>query len=609
MSENRDSLLKGVARRLRRHSLEMTAEAGSGHPTTCMSCAEIMAVLFFEEMRWDPRDPSGRDADVFVLSKGHAAPILWAALKEAGAITDDLLTLRRFTSPLEGHPTPNSPWVRVATGSLGQGLSAAAGMAWARRADRAPGRVYCLLGDGEVAEGAVWEAAAFASFNRLSNLCAVVDVNRLGQSGPTMHEHDTQVYEERFRAFGFDAVVVDGHEVGALRGALARARAVTERPQAVIAKTLKGKGVSFLEDRDGWHGKPVKKGEELQRALAELGDAGNGFRVETRRYGARRDPAPGEIRLEPAYSKGQEVATREAYGAALAKLARACRRVVAIDGDTKNSTFSEKLKDAAPEQFAEGYIAEQNMVGAALGMATEGKIPFASTFACFLTRAYDFIRMAAYSRPGHLVLCGSHAGVSIGEDGPSQMALEDLAMMRAVLGTTVLYPSDGVSGERVVETAASTPGLVYIRTTRPKTKVLYDNGEPFPVGGSKTLRSSTKDSVTVVAAGITLHEALLAADRLAGEGVAVRVIDLYSVKPVDEAALRKAAAETRGIVTVEDHSVCGGIGEAVAAALGGRGRIEMLGIREQPRSGKPAELMQAYGIDAEAIVAAARRLA
>src|SRR5262245_6678622 len=608
VTENRDAQLQRMAQRLRRHSLEMTTEAGSGHPTSCMSCAEIMAVLFFEEMRWDPSDPSGRDADVFVLSKGHAAPILWAALKEAGAISDDLLSLRRFSSPLEGHPTPRSPWVRVATGSLGQGLSAAAGMAWARHADGAPGRVYCLLGDGEVAEGSVWEAAAFAAFNRLSKLCAIVDINRLGQSGPTMYQHDTRVYEERFRSFGFDAVVIDGHELGAVRGALARARAVTGRPQVVIAKTLKGKGVSFLEDKDGWHGKPVKKGEELARALAELGDTTDGLRPDTRRHPSGPPKAPDEIRIEPSYTKGQDVATREAYGVALAKLAKACRDVVAIDGDTKNSTFSEKLKDAEPGQFAEGYIAEQNMVGAALGMSSEGKIPFASTFACFLTRAYDFIRMAAYSRPAHLVLCGSHAGVSIGEDGPSQMALEDLAMMRAVLGSTVLYPSDGVSGERVVETAARTPGLVYIRTTRPKTPVLYDNSEAFPVGGSKTLRSSAQDVVTVVGAGITVHEALAAADRLGAEGVKVRVIDLYSVKPVDETTLRKAASETRGIVSVEDHSVCGGIGEAVAAALGGRGRLEMLGIREQPRSGKPAELMHAYGVDADAIVAAVKRL-
>jgi transketolase len=603
-----DAVLARMAQKLRRHSLESTAEAGSGHPTSCMSCAELVSVLFFDEMRFDPKDPSGRDADVFILSKGHAAPILWAALKEAGAIADDLLTLRRLDSPLEGHPTPNSPWVRVATGSLGQGLSAAAGMAWARKRDGVVARVYALLGDGEAAEGAVWEAAQFASFNGLDNLCAVVDVNRLGQSGPTMYQHDTRIFDERFRAFGWEVAVVDGHTVPEVRSVLARARATKGKPFAVVARTLKGKGVSFLEDKDGWHGKPVKKGEELAKAVAELGETNVAIRVEPRRYAAPPRDASKTPGLTPAYTLGQEVATREAYGTALAKLARSSTRVVAIDGDTKNSTFAERLKEVAPSQYVEGYIAEQNMVGGALGMATEGKIPFASTFACFLTRAYDFIRMAAYSRPPHLVLVGSHAGVSIGEDGPSQMALEDLAMMRAIAGATVLYPCDAVSAERLTEAAARLPGVVYIRTTRPKTRVLYGNDEAFPVGGSKTLRSSGKDAVTVVAAGITVPEALAAHDALAKEGIAVRVIDLYSVKPVDAAALRKAALETRGLVTVEDHNVCGGIGEAVAAAVAGMARIEMLGVRDAPRSGKPAELMRAHGLDAAAIVAAAKRL-
>jgi transketolase len=375
-----------------------------------------------------------------------------------------------------------------------------------------------------------------------------------------------------------------------------------------VARTLKGKGVSFLENREGWHGKPVKKGEELAKAVAELDDTDVTIQVAQRRYPPAAVPPPGDPSVEPAYQPGQEVATREAYGTALARLAKRCPQVVVLDGDTKNSTFSERFKDVAPERFAEAYIAEQNMVGVALGAATEGKIPFASTFACFLTRAYDFIRMAAYSNPAHLVLCGSHAGISIGEDGPSQMGLEDLAMFRAVTASTVLYPSDAVSAERCVEVAARTPGLVYIRTSRPKTRVLYPNTEPFPVGGSKTLRSSPRDVVTVVAAGVTVHEALAAHDRLATEGLAVRVIDLYSVKPLDSATLLEAAGETRGLVTVEDHSVCGGIGEAVAAAVSGRTRVEILGIREVPRSGKPAELMQAHGIDAAAIVAAVRRL-
>jgi transketolase len=498
--------------------------------------------------------------------------------------------------------------VRVATGSLGQGLSAAAGMAWARRLDGSAARVYALLGDGEAAEGSVWEAAQFAAHFELEGLCAVVDVNGLGQSGPTMYGHDAHPYQARFQSFGWDALTVDGHDVRALREAFARARAVRGRPFAIVARTLKGKGVPFLEDKDGWHGKPVKPGDELARALAALGDTEVTLPVEPRRYPSPARPPAAEPALTPEYTEGQEVATREAYGTALAKLAACCPAVVALDGDTKNSTFSERFKAAAPERFAEAYIAEQNMVGAALGMSSEGKIPFASTFACFLTRAYDFIRMAAYSRPGHLVLCGSHAGVSIGEDGPSQMALEDLAMMRAITGSVVLYPCDGVSGERVVETAARTPGIVYIRTSRPKTRVIYARDERFPVGGSKTLRSSARDAVTVVAAGVTVLEALSAHDELAKQGIALRVIDLYSVKPVDEATLRKAAAETRGLVSVEDHSACGGIGDAVAAAVAGLARVEILGVRELPRSGKPAELLRAHGIDAAAIAAAVKRL-
>ena len=603
-----DDTLHKMAQRLRRDCLESTAEAGSGHPTSCMSAAELVSVLFFDEMRFDPRDPSGRDQDVFVLSKGHAAPVLWAVLKEAGGIDDDLKTLRRFDSRLEGHPTPRVPWVRVATGSLGQGLCAGVGMAWARKLDRSEGRVYALLGDGEAAEGSVWEAAEFASFYALDNVCAIFDVNRLGQSGPTMYEHHLEPYLSRLRGFGWEAVGVDGHDVKAVREAYARARATKGKPFGIVARTFKGKGVSFLENKDGWHGKAVKKGEELRKALAELGDTSVTIKVEPRRYAPSRAPSPSEPRVSPAYELGQEVATREAYGSALAALARTAPQVVALDGDVKNSTFSEKFKEAAPERFVEAYIAEQNMVGAALGMSTEGKVPFASTFACFLTRAYDFIRMAVYSRPSHLVLCGSHAGISIGEDGPSQMALEDLAMMRALLGTTVLYPSDAVSGERLVETAARTQGIVYIRTSRPKTKVLYDNGEAFPVGGSKTLRSGPKDRVTIVAAGVTVAEALKAHEVLGKDGIAARVIDLYSVKPVDEATLRKAAEETRGIVTVEDHSAAGGIGDAVAAAVAGRTRVEILGVRDIPRSGKPEELMKAYGISAESIVEAARRL-
>jgi transketolase len=599
--------LQALAQKLRRHSLLSTAESGSGHPTTCMSCAEIMSVLFFHEMRFDARNPRARNVDEFVLSKGHAAPILWAALKEAGAISEDLLSLRKFTSPLEGHPTPLSPWVKIATGSLGQGLSAAVGIALAKRLDGIPARVYCLLGDGETAEGSVWEAAQIAAANKLDTLCAIVDVNALGQSGPTLAEHNLDSYLAKFIAFGWHAVAIDGHDVSQILRALDAARSTKGRPTALVARTQKGKGVSFLEAKEGWHGKPVKKGEELQKALAEVGDPAVSVTVPARTLESPSrwngafdldDPA-----LAPAYAPGQEVATREAYGAALVKLGKACPDVVVLDGDVKNSTFADRFKAAFPDRFFECYIAEQNMAGMALGLAAEGKIPFASTFACFLSRAYDQIRMAGYSRPAHLVFCGSHAGVSIGEDGASQMGLEDIAMFRAVFGSTVFYPSDGVSAERLTALAARTDGIVYIRSSRPKTKVLYPPGEKFAAGGSKTLRSSAKDSATVVAAGVTVYEALKAHEALAQQGIPIRVIDAYSVKPLDEATLRRAASDTGRIITVEDHAVAGGLGEAVA----GLGLAPLiLAVRKIPRSGKPEELLQYCGISADAIAAAVR---
>ncbi|MBI3097363.1 MAG: transketolase [Planctomycetes bacterium] len=599
--------LEGLARRLRRHSLLMTSEAASGHPTTCMSCADLMAALFFREMKFDPSDPYSPEADAFVLSKGHAAPILWAALHEAGAIREDLLTLRRITSTLEGHPTPRSPWVRVATGSLGQGLSAGVGMAIARRMDKRTSRVYVLLGDGETAEGAVWEAAQHASHLGLDNLCAIVDLNALGQSGPTMLKHDAETMAARWRAFGWEAKSIDGHHLPAILDGLDVARRTSGRPTVLIAKTQKGRGVSFLEGQEGWHGKPLKKGPELEKALAELGTNGPldvPRREERGSPSPRPAPRPFDGHVQPAYKLGQEVATREAYGSALVALGKLSADVVVLDAEVKNSTFTEKFKNAHPDRFVECFIAEQQMVGAALGLAAEGKIPFASSFACFLSRAFDFIRMAAYSQPPVLVLCGSHVGVSIGEDGPSQMGLEDIAMFRAVIGSTVLYPCDAVSAERLTEQAARAKGIVYLRTSRPKTPVLYENGEEFPIGGSKVLRRSASDSATIVAAGVTVYEALAAADRLKGEGIAVRVIDAYSVKPIDAATFRTAARETGRIITVEDHASEGGLGEAVAQALAGTAPLTSLAVRELPRSGSPKELMAAHGIDADAIVGA-----
>jgi transketolase len=598
--------LAATATRLRRWSLRMTTEAGSGHPTSCLSCADLVAALFFHEMRWDPADPAARDVDQFILSKGHAAPILWAALHEAGAIAEDPLSLRRLDSSLEGHPTPANPWVRAATGSLGQGLAVACGIALGNRLDAIDGRVYCLLGDGECAEGSVWEAAQFASLNQLSGLVAIVDLNGLGQSGPTPYAGDTAILARRFRAFGWRALEIDGHDLGAVTAALADARGAG--PSAIIARTVKGKGVSFLADAQGWHGKPVPR-ERLEAALAELAEAGAGLAVEARRVGRGSEVAEAAAAMAgPGYAPGQAVATREAYGRALARLGGASARIVALDGDVKNSTFAELFATACPERYFEGWIAEQNMVGVALGLAATGRIPFVSSFACFLTRAADFIRMAAHSRPRHLVVCGSHAGVSIGEDGPSQMGLEDLALFRALPASTVFYPGDAVSAERLTELAARTEGIVYLRASRPKLPLLYPNDEPFEVGGSKVVRAGGHDDCTVVAAGVTLHEALAAHAMLLDEGIALRVIDAYSVKPLDRATLLRAGRETGAVVVVEDHWPEGGLGEAVAASLAGAVPLRLLAVVGEPHSGTPEELLRRHGIDRGAIAAAVREM-
>ena len=591
--------LRRVARKLRRMVIEMTTAAGSGHPTSCMSCAEIIAALFFHQMRWDPSDPHARNVDTFVLSKGHAAPILWAVLHEAGAISDDPLSLRRFGSRLEGHPTPNNPWVKVATGSLGQGLAAASGIAAANRLDKIDAQVFCLLGDGECSEGSVWEAAQFASLNRLSNLVAIVDDNGLGQSEAAPYRHDSGVFARRFNAFGWRTIEVDGHDMATVVSALADASA--SGPTAIIARTEKGKGVSFLEGADGWHGKPLNP-EQMKKALSELGDAGEITKPEARRIGqfASRQVVPIKD-IEPGYKLGEAVATRQAFGKAIEQLGALDREIVVLDGDVKNSTGTGLFAKKFPERFFESYIAEQTMVGAALGLAVSGKTPIAATFACFLSRAYDFIRMAGYSRPPHLILCGSHAGVSIGEDGPSQMGLEDIAMFRALIESTVLYPSDAVSTHRLTQAAIDVSGIVYLRTTRGKTPVIYDRNETFPVGGSKILRSTDHDQVAIVAAGITLHEALAAHDALAKQGVSARVIDAYSVKPLDIETMARAATDTHCLFVVEDHAIDGGLGDAVAAGVGALAPVHRLGIRKLPRSGKPEELLDHYGISRRAI--------
>jgi len=602
-------LYRQIARQLRADSIRSSTAAGSGHPTSSLSAADLMAVLLSGHLRYDwskPKDPAN---DHLIFSKGHASPLVYAVFRAAGVIDDnELLTFRKFGSPLQGHPTPILPWVDVATGSLGQGMPIAVGMALAaRRLWDAPFHIWTLVGDSESAEGSIWEGFDLGGHEVLTNVTPILDINRLGQRGPTELEWDTDAYAARIESFGWEAIVIDGHDDGAIDDALARARDASA-PTAIVARTIKGKGVSFLEDKPGWHGKALSP-EEAKKALAEIGDEPSRT-FETPMPEAWRPPKPMDKKLElKAYT--EPVATRKAYGDALAALAAAYGDVVSLDAEVSNSTHAEEVKKVAPERFFEMYIAEQNMVAAAVGMQVIGLRPFASTFAAFFTRAYDFIRMAAVSR-ANIRLCGSHAGVSIGEDGPSQMGLEDLAAFRAVHSSTVLYPSDANQTAKLVETMADLDGIAYLRTTRAATPVIYGPDEDFPVGGSKVVRSSDDDEVTIVGAGITLHEALKAADALAEDGVSARVIDLYSLKPVDVETLRAAAEATGGrVVTAEDHWPEGGLGEAVLSAFADaddRPRVVQLAVHEMPTSGKPEELLAAAGIDAEHIAAAALRL-
>jgi transketolase len=567
-----------------------------------------MSVIFFNEMQFDPKDPHNPANDRFVLSKGHAAPLLWSAYAECGILGEkDLLTLRKLDSDLEGHPTPRMPWIDVATGSLGQGLSAGLGNALAARLDNIPYNTYVLLGDGECAEGSVWEAAALAHYHKASNLYAIVDVNGLGQSQRTMDQFDVNRFADKFRAFGWFALTVDGHNYAEILDAFEKCRRDGgNQPRAIVAKTLKGKGVSMMENLDGWHGKAVPK-QDLPKALAELERplGPNEFKPNPR-TGFSLPPVTPWSGISVARKAGESTATREAYGDALVKVATLDSRIVALDGDTKNSTFSEKLLKAYPSRFFEMFIAEQNMVGVATGLAARGKIPFVSTFAAFLTRAYDQIRMAGVSQ-SNVKFCGSHVGVSIGEDGPSQMGLEDISMFRPIPGSVILYPSDAVAAERLVAEAARHRGICYIRTSRPKTPVIYSNDEQFPIGGSKVVRKSANDRVTVIGAGITLHEALKAATSLEAEGIAIRIIDAYSVKPIDAQGILAAARDTGGrIVVVEDHYEEGGIGAAVLEAVGNQARVVKLAVHEIPRSGPPEALIEKYGISASHIVDAVK---
>lgn len=604
--------LRALARRIRRLSVITTTRAGSGHPSSSLSAADLMTALFFTQLHYDFDDPRRLDNDRFVLSKGHAAPVLYATWEAAGVASQaQIETLRELTSDFEGHPTPRLPWVDVATGSLGQGLASAVGMAtYLRDVARSPARVWVLMGDGELAEGANWEAAPVAAERGLDNLVALVDVNRLEQSVATRWGWDLARCAAPFRAFGWETIEIDGHDMDACVRALQQAREVKGRPVAILARTVKGAGVSFIADKDAWHGKPIPAAD-LEKALAELGPDEPVRGTVARPAGPRIAPPtrPETISLAaPDYPRDKTMATRRAFGDALKALGDAHKEVMVFDGDVKNSTYTEIFEQAHRGRFVQAYIAEQAMVGMAAGAGALGALPWTATFAAFLTRAFDQIRMAALSGVS-LKVCGSHAGVSIGEDGASQMGLEDLAMFRAVHGSTVVYPADAIATFALLAEVSALPGVCYLRATRAATPILYDRAERFPIGGSKTLRRSERDRCLVVAAGITLHEALKAHGILAGEGVAVRVMDAYSVKPIDAEGLREAAAACGGrVLVVEDHWAEGGLGDAVLGAFAetGGARVRKLAVTGLPRSGKPEELLDLFGISAPRIAAAVR---
>ncbi|MBI3978044.1 MAG: transketolase [Chloroflexi bacterium] len=614
LSDATRELWHNLAQQLRADSIRSTTAAGSGHPSSSMSAADLMAALLAGHLRYDFAHPDNPSNDHLVFSKGHAAPLLYALYKAAGAISDaELMSLRKLGSRLEGHPVPTLPWVDVATGSLGQGLPIGVGIALAGRyLDRLPYRVWVLLGDAEMAEGSVWEAIDKAAHYRLGNLIAVVDVNRLGQSAPTELEWNLDAYVERARGFGWHAIAVDGHDLDQIHAAYTEAAGQTERPTLIAARTVKGKGFSAIENRLGMHGRALTA-EEASRAIAELGGE-RGLVVDVRPPDAARPaplPPPRPIEL-PRYERGSSASTRRAFGDALRALGAARPDVVALDGDVQNSTYTETFAQAFPDRFFQMFIAEQQMIAAAIGLDVRHYVPFAATFAAFLTRAADFIRMAAVSR-ANLRLCGSHAGVSIGEDGPSQMGLEDLALFRAVHGSTVLYPCDANQTTHLVAAMADRAGIVYLRSTRERTPVIYGPEERFAVGGSRVLRQSEDDRATVVAAGIAVHEVLAAAEQLRAEGIGVRVVDAYSVKPIDAATLRAAVQATGGrLVTVEDHYPEGGLGDAALAALAEGGPVRLsyrkLAVAGMPCSGKPAELLRWAGIDAAHIVEAVKGL-
>lgn len=603
--------LRQLAATLRYLILKTTTAAGSGHPTSCLSAVDLMCGLMFGGVyRYDLHRPEHPNNDRLIFSKGHAAPLLYALWVAAGTVTEkEAMTLRRFDSPFEGHPTAAFRYAEAATGSLGQGLSIGFGMALnARYLDGLPYRTYVLLGDSEMTEGSQWEALQLARHYRLDNLVGILDVNRLGQRGETLYGHDLKAYQRRVAAFGWQTRLIDGHDMEQVVAALRNEDRAPGRPLMVIARTLKGKGVSFLEDQEGWHGKPLD-GDQLKQALEELADVDPGLRGDVAPP-EDRVPAPQPIRDvdPPAHASGRPVATREAYGQALARLYPAFPDMVVLDAEVSNSTHSRIFQKAHPQRFFEMFVAEQNMVGAACGLAARGKIPFVSTFAAFHTRAFDQIRMSQYGA-ANIKFCGSHAGVAIGADGPSQMGLEDIAMFRTLRDCVVLHPADAMATDKLVAEAARHHGPVYLRTMRSRTPLIYAAEEAFPLGGCKVLRHSDGDQATIVAAGITLHEALAAHADLAQAGIAVRVIDLYCIQPLDLETLRRAASDTGRIITVEDHYPAGGLGEAVAAALAEHpAPVYALAVRKQPKSGSREDLLAFEEIGKEAIAGKVREL-
>lgn len=604
--------LENIAKLIRYYSLVMSTEAGSGHPTSSLSAADLMTgLLFGGAFKYDLDSPLHPNNDRLIFSKGHASPLFYSLWAAAGKVTEqELMTFRKFSSDLEGHPTREFRYTEAATGSLGQGLSIGVGMALnAKYIDKLPYRTYVLLGDSEMAEGSQWEAMELAAFYKLGNLTGIMDVNRLGQRGETMYGHNLSVYRDRVSAFGWEAIVIDGHHMPQILTAYKQALSTRDKPVMIIARTIKGKGVSFIEDKNGWHGRPLKK-DELARALEELGPIDKAITGRIEKPDNLRPAETSPSSAQPvSYVAEKPVATRHAYGTALERLFPEFPDIVVLDAEVSNSTYSELFKARYPERFFEMFIAEQNMVGMALGLSLRGKAPFVSTFAAFLSRAFDQIRMSQYSK-ANVKFCGSHAGVSIGEDGSSQMGLEDIALFRTLLHSVVLYPSDAVSTEKLVAEMARHKGISYLRTTRKETPIIYRNDEVFRIGGSKLLKSNKADVAVIVAAGITVHEALQAYEELKKEYILVRVIDLYSIKPLDATALIIAARETGAVITVEDHFAEGGLGEAVMSALAGTNiPVYPLAVRKMPRSGKPAELLEYEEISAAAIVKRTREIA